>query len=192
MMRARGQGGFTLVEILVALSLLALVGLISWRGLDHVAGQRARADAETLAADRVLRTLAQIERDFGQRIPDALFVRSQGVGSVLPLALQVATDEEGQVRLRVLRRYPGLRGARDVTYDVEDFLLVRRLAAEDASGNADTVPLLDAVLRLGVRFLVEGQWVEPRLLQSTGRRATAIELAIEREDGERYVQVLQL
>lgn len=190
-MYARGYGGFTLVELLVALFLLALVGLISWRGLDHVAGQRAHADAETLAAERVLRTLAQIERDFGQRIPDALFVGTY-VGGVLPLALQVATDDQGQVRLRVLRRHPDSRGARDVTYAVENSRLVRRLAAEDATRDADIVPVLDAVLRLGVRFLVDGQWVEPRLLQRAASRATAIELAIEREGGERYLQVLQL
>ena len=31
---ARAQAGFTLIEVLVALALMALVSLMAWRGLD--------------------------------------------------------------------------------------------------------------------------------------------------------------
>jgi general secretion pathway protein J len=191
-MNSHGRGGFTLVEVLVALSLLAIVGLIAWRGLDHVSAQRARADADTAATDRMLRTLAQIDRDLGQRIPDALFAGRYSASGVLPLALQVATDEEGRVRLRVLRRLPGALGVRYVTYAVEGSKLMRYLAAEDAKRDPDAVLMLDAVRRMDVRFLVAGQWAASRLVQNARSRATAIEFAIERESGERYVEVLQL
>lgn len=191
-MNSHGRGGFTLVEVLVALTLLAIVGLIAWRGLDHVAAQRARADADTAATDRMLRTLAQIDRDLGQRIPDALFAGRYSASGVLPLALQVATDEEGRVRLRVLRRLPGALGVRYVTYAVEGSKLMRYLAAEDAKRDPDAVLMLDAVRRMDIRFLVAGQWATSGLLQNARSRAMAIELAIERESGERYVEVLQL
>ena len=59
-MSARRTAGFTLVEILVAISLLAVLGVMAWRGLDHVVAQRAHVDADTADTDRVLRTLAQI------------------------------------------------------------------------------------------------------------------------------------
>lgn len=190
-MAAHEPRGFTLVEVLVALSLLALVGLIAWRGLDHVAEQRSRADADTLATDRVLRTLAQMERDFGERIPDALFVGNSGVGGVLPRALKAETDGEGNIRLRVLRRHAGVHGARSVTYAVEDSWLMRHLSAEGSAGPTDTVSMLEAS-RLEVRFLVNGQWTDARRLRADDARAAAIELTIERENGERYIQVLQL
>lgn len=188
-------GGFTLVEILVALTVLALIGLIAWRGLDHVAGQQVRADAETLAAERVLRTLAQMEHDFAQRVPDALFAARQGSGATLPYALKVAADDEGRLRVNVLRRYPAPRGTASVTWGVdENRRLTRRLAGtvEDLGAEADTVEMLDEVRKIGVRFLVDGQWIEARYLQAAGTRSRALEFTIERETGERYVQVLPL
>jgi general secretion pathway protein J len=191
-MLPRIDRGFTLVEMLVALTLLALTGTIAWRGLEHVAEQRARADDETRATERVLRTLAQMERDFAQAIPDALFAGRSGQEAVLPLALQIAADEEGAIRLTLLRRVAGPHGVRRVTYAVEEASLVRHLSAEDPARVADTVVLLDSVSSLGVRFLLEGVWVEPKNLPPAGRRATAIELNVERADGRRYVQVLPL
>lgn len=192
-MKARAPNGFTLVEVLVALALLALVGLISWRGLDHVVEQRARADAESLAMERVLRTLAQMERDVAQRIPDALFSARLIGSTTLPFALDVVAEDGGQVRLSILRRFPVTYGVRSVTWQVdEEGWLVRRLAAAGETDDADIVVMLDGVRQLGVRFLVEGQWIEPRMLRIAGARARAVEFAIERDDGERYVQVLPL
>ena len=126
-MAAHGLRGFTLVEVLVALSLLALTGVIAWRGLDQVSSQRARADAETLATDRVLRSLAQMERDFGQHIPDALFAAPTDTAGTLPRAVKVFVGAEGNIRLDVLRRLPSPHGVRNVAYSVEGSSLVRQL-----------------------------------------------------------------
>jgi general secretion pathway protein J len=185
-------GGFTLVEVLVALSLLAILGVMSWRGLDQVSNQRARADADTAATDRVLRTLAQMERDFVQRVPDALYVGRYGLTGVLPYALQVADSDDGRPSVTILRTFTDAPGARSVTWNVTDSQLIRRLAPVEAGGDADTINMLDAVERMQVRLLAGGTWIEPRQFRDVGRRAAAIEIAIERANGERYVQVLQL
>lgn len=192
MSRARITG-FTMVELLVAISLLGLLAIISWRGLDHVVAQRARVDADAADTDRVLRTLAQIERDLEQRVPDALFAGGYGGGGVLPLALRFG-DSEGRQRITLLRTYPGTRGARAVAYVVENSQLVRHL--QDASGTQefDRVSMLDAVRSFEIRVLVDGQWKAPLLLEAVanGVRATAIRFTIERQGGGQYVQVLDI
>jgi general secretion pathway protein J len=190
--RTRFRSGFTLIEVLVALLLLALVGLMSWRGLDHVSQQRARADAETLAMDQLLRTLAQLERDLGQGIPDSMFAGREGMSGVLPHALQVTANDEGDIWMSVTRRYPGVHGVRSVSYALEGSVLMRQLSPVDRSKNPDAVAMLDSVSRLEVRFLVDGLWIEARRLQTTAGRARAMEFAIERLNGDRYVQILQL
>lgn len=48
---ARSQHGFTLVELLVALALMAIMAALSWRGLDGMVGANARLSAH---ADEVL------------------------------------------------------------------------------------------------------------------------------------------
>ena len=39
------HGGFTLVELLVALAVMALLSLMSWRGLDSMGRMQARTQA---------------------------------------------------------------------------------------------------------------------------------------------------
>ncbi|MGB5806210.1 PulJ/GspJ family protein, partial [Castellaniella sp.] len=60
---AHAQRGFTLIEVLVALVLLALLGLISWRGLDAVHRVSERLDARAEETLSLVRALGQVERD---------------------------------------------------------------------------------------------------------------------------------
>lgn len=57
------QQGFTLIEVLVALTLMALVSLIAWRGLDAVHHTGVRLDAHAEHTLSLLGVLNQIERD---------------------------------------------------------------------------------------------------------------------------------
>ncbi|MDH0301513.1 MULTISPECIES: prepilin-type N-terminal cleavage/methylation domain-containing protein [unclassified Pseudomonas] len=61
------QRGFTLIEVMIAILLMAVVSLIAWRGLDSV----SRADLHVRQAgddhQAVLRVLQQLERDLALR-----------------------------------------------------------------------------------------------------------------------------
>ena len=59
----RAQRGFTLIEVLVALALMALVSLISWRGLASVSSARDWIESQAEDTDAIVRSLGQLGRD---------------------------------------------------------------------------------------------------------------------------------
>ena len=184
-------GGFTLVEMLVAISLLGLLGVISWRGLDQVIAQRTRVNEETADVERVVRTIAQIERDIDQRVSDVLMV-APPVVSALPYSMNVAVESDKNQRVSILRALPQGPGTQTVTYFLRTTELVRTVSAEGA-GEVTDVAMLSEVREFRTRFLLSGGWVSADVLDATsGERARAIEFAFERVGGERYVRVLPL
>jgi general secretion pathway protein J len=82
---ARSQQGFTLIEVLVALTLLALVSLMSWRGLDAAQHVGERLDARAQDTLAMVRALGQITRD----------IRLNAGPGVLPAVDPVPVDAAG-------------------------------------------------------------------------------------------------
>lgn len=201
MRRERMTSGYTLVEMLVAIALLGILGAISWRGLDYVAGQRERIDRDTEELSRILRVLSQLERDISQRVPDAMLPRQSASGP-LPVSIAVITTADGAVSLEIVRIAPRAgrtARAQRIVYRIADEALTRSvsLAGTDlpVAQAADPVQLLPGARRLGVRAFAGGFWSEPG---SSGvgvqppTRATGLEVAIEGADGARYVRVFAL
>ncbi len=87
-----GQRGFTLVELLVALVIMALLALLSWRGLDGMTRVQSQTQANTDGVLALQAGLSQWQTDL-----DALTVQANvpGVSGL---------DYDGQV-LRLTRRY---------------------------------------------------------------------------------------
>jgi len=107
-----GERGFTLLELIVAASILALVAVFSWRGLDQLIREREALAAAQATIDALQRSFARIERD-------AL------------LAHDAELDGEG--RLRLVGGYPSVDGSPPTTveYRIENGTLVRWVAGVD-------------------------------------------------------------
>ncbi|NVZ67936.1 type II secretion system protein GspJ [Pseudomonas costantinii] len=61
------QKGFTLIEVMVAIMLMAVVSLIAWRGLDSVTRADQHLQASTEQTEALLRVLNQLQRDISLR-----------------------------------------------------------------------------------------------------------------------------
>ncbi|SFR77846.1 type II secretion system protein J (GspJ) [Stenotrophomonas maltophilia] len=105
-MKRRVQG-FTLIEVMIAITLMGVLAVICWRALDTVSSsdQRLRqADAGTNAA---LRVLQQFQRDIEMRADDALMngaVRpADQPQRLLPPALVSERHADGSFALEITR-----------------------------------------------------------------------------------------
>ena len=102
----RAAAGFTLIEVMIAITLMGVLALICWRALDSVASsdQPAPADAETTAA---LRVLQQFQRDIEMRADDALMngaVRpADQPQRLLPPSLASERHPDGSFALEITR-----------------------------------------------------------------------------------------
>ena len=70
MLRPRASAGFTLIEMVIAITILAIIALISWRSLDGIIrGQHRLTESleETRAIDRLFE---QLQTDFGEAVRD--------------------------------------------------------------------------------------------------------------------------
>ena len=56
----RSQHGFTLIEVMVAIMLMAVVSLIAWRGLDSVTRADQHLQASSEQTEVLLRALNQM------------------------------------------------------------------------------------------------------------------------------------
>jgi general secretion pathway protein J len=103
----RQQAGFTLIEVMIAITVMALLSVICWRALDSVASsdQHLREnDAETTAS---LRVLQQLQRDIEMRAevytPGDLLVPADEPQRLLPTSLVTAREPGGSFSLEITR-----------------------------------------------------------------------------------------
>ncbi len=98
------QQGFTLIEVMVAIMLMAVVSLIAWRGLDSVTRADQHLQASTEQSEILLRALNQMQRDISLRASVELSVPKDDVAGLA--AVTVRSSDNNGFRLDVIRSAP--------------------------------------------------------------------------------------
>ncbi|WP_179283488.1 PulJ/GspJ family protein [Bordetella genomosp. 9] len=94
---AARQRGFTLIEVLVAVALMAIVSVMSWRGLDSVVRARNHMQREADRDEALLRVLGQLQQDVRMRAPDSVLdggIPDASAGQALPAAISMPASAQ--------------------------------------------------------------------------------------------------
>ena len=105
----RAQLGFTLIEVLVALALMALVSLISWRGLASVSSARDWIESQAEDTDAIVRSLGQLGRDVELSTTARCSIPSAATVA-LSAGVRLLRPPSGGAVLEILRPHPDSPG----------------------------------------------------------------------------------
>jgi general secretion pathway protein J len=154
--------GFTLVEVLVALAILAIVATLAWRGTAALVDGEARLSAEAYRWRTLDAVLSRLEADLRQAMP-----RAVNVGRAREPAWLAATESNGSSALVFSRAGPefdadpGAAGQR-IAYRVRDGALevVYWPGLDRSPETRETAwPLFDGVARFRVEHRdANGAW----------------------------------
>jgi general secretion pathway protein J len=114
--------GFTLLELLVAITVLSVVSVIAWRGLDTLVATRDRLEPEVDETRAMLVAFGQMERDLSQVINPAILGLATSPLNVRPA--------DGTMMIELARVAPSVPDhpteVQTVYYRVIDNTLVRQ------------------------------------------------------------------
>lgn len=154
------QEGFTLIEVMVAIMLMAIVSLIAWRGLDSVTRADTHLQASTEHTEALLRTLHQLERDIALRasieLREPLLNDNDDERSGQPAAISVRSADDQSFRLDVIRSAAtSQNGLQRVRWWLKDQTLYRAAATPrdryPLPAPKQAVAVLDSISDLQVR-----------------------------------------
>ncbi len=200
-MAARSSQGVTLIEVVVALFILALLAIGGYRGLTAVLQARDAVAQETRKWQQLMFFFARMEQDVAQVLHRP--VRDQ-VGNVQPEWLGLATvAARNEAQLAFTRAGMSDAGAallvpQRIGYRLEDdTILLLRWPALDQAANAEPqrYPLLSGVREFKLRYLsTAGGWYEqwPPSGQGAPGLPVAVEVALTLVSGEQVTRLLAL
>lgn len=193
------QGGFTLIEVLVALALMALVSLLAWRGLASVSNARDWIEQQAEDTDAIVRTLGQMARDVELSYTGPSFDSPGKDALALTSGLRLLRRTSGGQTLELLRPDADGNGLwQRVQWQVRADGLWR--ASGPAAPRSPLPAAVNGVLLLpGVRVLSVRAWVPGTgwvdVNASFGAAPTGIEITLERGAAaapQRYTRILEL
>lgn len=177
---ARRQRGLTLIELMVALAIFAVLGVLSYRALAEVSTSRTRLEEGFERWRSIGRAMQRIDTDLLQLVaPAASSSPTTSAQASPPLLLTRAAS--GGAELQLLR-LDEARGVRRVGYRLVDGRLDwLRWSGRDAFGEPTVEPLLGNVRNVRWRFLTGGNRVDawpPGDRRSTLPDAVILELEL--------------
>ncbi|MBN2975932.1 type II secretion system minor pseudopilin GspJ [Pseudomonas sp. FP597] len=193
------QHGFTLIEVMVAIMLMAIVSLIAWRGLDSVSRADSHLQSSTEQTQALLRTLNQLERDLALRA--SIELRTPGLTEDeqpddLP-AVSVRSSDNHDFQLDIIRSAaPPEIGLQRVRWWLDGDTLYRATSAASdrypLPAPKKTVAVLSSVSDLQVRFWEAGKgWRQLAGNRKNDPLGLEIKLTRQTPQGEeRYRQVV--
>ena len=150
---ARRQRGLTLIELMVALAIFAVLGVLSYRALAEVSTSRTRLEEGFERWRSIGRAMQRIDTDLLQVVAPAAEAGSASPQASPAMLLTRAAG--GGPELQFLR-LDDTRGLRRVAYRLRDGRLEwLRWSGRDALGAPDVEPLLDKVRGVRWRFLLD-------------------------------------
>lgn len=165
---ARSLRGFTLVEMLVALALMAVLGTMAWQGVDGIVRARDIAQSQLERSLRLSTVMAQWDQDLASLFDTPAVPHLSYDGSTLRIVRRsgggvqlVAWSHQGTQWLRwtgpVVTRIDQLQDA---------WLRSQQLDA----GDSGQLVVLDGVSDVQIQFFRDNAWTNP---QSSGDAAPA-------------------
>lgn len=158
-----GQTGLTLVELLVAITVLGFVAILGWRGLDGIVRARVALTSDLEQTRGMQLTFAQLQSDC-THIADE---------NVLPGRAPLIVDTDKLILIRTVYAYNQPSRLQVVTYRVKDGKLFRQesiatrdlqlldrqtLTAVNDLESAPAVTLQAEVTSLSMRTWINGSW----------------------------------
>lgn len=182
------QQGFTLIEVMVALVLMAVVSLVSWRGLDSVVRIREHVERDAQRDAAIVRVMGQLERDVHMRAPDYVLEGGAATATsrpaLLPASLAVERLDNAAMRLDVVRLSGAEAGGwQRIAWWLEAGTLRRAIAQTSdrfplpQAGPGATV--LENVTAFGVRAYVPGQGWTQATTGAGAQAASGLEFVVE-------------
>lgn len=183
----RRGSGFTLLELLVAVSILAVVGVIAWRGLSSLTATRERLAPQNEDVHALLAGFGQIERDLAH-VPINV-----GMFALPTQAVRVFVAD-GQPALQILRLARSPDGSpasamQMVFYQVLDGQLQRqatvpqRFYSVQSTASLSRVALVPQVDQMQIRvWRANVGWITPAS-DADSANALGIEVQLLRHDG---------
>ena len=156
---ARRQRGLTLIELMVALAIFAVLGVLSYRALAEVSTSRTRLEDGFERWRSIGRAMQRIDADLLQLVAPAASASTTANVQASP-ALLLTRAASGGAELQLLR-LDDARGVRRVGYRLVDGRLEwLRWSGRDAFGEPVAEPLLANVRNVRWRFLTGGNRID--------------------------------